>query len=301
MSKYRIMTFDGGGVRGALTAVILERLAQGYPALFDKVELFAGTSTGSLIALGLAHGIKPNELVQLYSQKNGEFIFSPAHNPLVRPKYDHTHLKELLQSVFPPDLQLKDLKRKVLLPSFKITCPDCKAWRPVFFNNLASSATQDEFVVDVALASCAAPVYFPSYQNHIDGGVIANNPSTAAIALAKDRKAGNQDINSIYLLSFGTGFISHKISVDTEHWGAFQWLFSSPSPFPLLSVLSEGVVEADAHFSSQLLGPGQYCRLNPVLSEPIGLDEYKKIPELVKLGREYDLNAAINWINANWF
>lgn len=63
MPNFRILSCDGGGIRGVLTAVLLNRLAGAYPALLqdraDTITLFAGTSTGGILALGLAAGLTP--------------------------------------------------------------------------------------------------------------------------------------------------------------------------------------------------------------------------------------------------
>lgn len=302
MAKYRIMTFDGGGVRGALTATLLKRLNTLFPGLLKNVDLFAGTSTGSFIALGLAYGKTPEELVELYSKQKARFIFRPQHINLARPRYDNKHLMAVLNSVFPPRLRLRDLNRNVLVPSFEVIGPNSGNWGPTFYNNFPNSPTLDEYVVEVALASSAAPTYFPSYRNHIDGGVIANNPSTAAIAIAKDEKAGHQDLDDIFLLSIGTGFSPSKITANTGDWGVLQWALnpSPPPELPLLSILGEGVVEADTYFSSQLLG-GRYFRLNPTLPEPISLDAYKQIPNLVSLAESFNLGQVTDWLTKNWF
>ena len=66
MAKYRILTFDGGGIRGLLSAVLLQQLDSRVPKWRDKVDLIAGTSTGGIIALGLAHGKSPDDLRDLY-------------------------------------------------------------------------------------------------------------------------------------------------------------------------------------------------------------------------------------------
>ncbi|RJQ28605.1 MAG: patatin [Peptococcaceae bacterium] len=300
MASYRIMTFDGGGIRGALTANLLKRLNARFPELIEKTDLFAGTSTGSFIALGLASGLTPEDLVDLYSEEKGQFIFTPEHLNLLRPKYNNKHLRAVLYSVFSANLQLKDLKHNVLIPSFRVTGPGAEPWSPVFFNNFPGSATMNELVVDVALASSAAPTYFPSYRNFIDGGVVANNPSTAAVAIAVDKQAGRQNLNDIHLLSIGTGFNSYRITADTTEWGVLQWMLHPSPPSPLITVLTDGVVEADARFSSQLLA-GRYFRLNPALPRPVPLDDYKQIPYLVNLAENFDLGPAIDWINDNWF
>ncbi|HHY94205.1 MAG TPA: hypothetical protein GX513_04225 [Firmicutes bacterium] len=76
MATYRIISFDGGGVRGALSITLLKRLQQQVPELVEKTDLFAGTSTGSFIALGLAHGLPVTDIAGLYSEEKAEFIFS---------------------------------------------------------------------------------------------------------------------------------------------------------------------------------------------------------------------------------
>ena len=76
MDTFKILTFDGGGVKGALSARILKRICEKFPRLLDEVDLFAGTLTGSLIALSLAYGRDANFVDNLYSQINTKKIFS---------------------------------------------------------------------------------------------------------------------------------------------------------------------------------------------------------------------------------
>ncbi len=72
--KYRILSLDGGGIRGVLTARLLERIAEVRPEFLGRVDLFAGTSTGSILAIGLAMGLTPTRLVALYREQ-GPLIF----------------------------------------------------------------------------------------------------------------------------------------------------------------------------------------------------------------------------------
>ena len=65
MITYRILAFDGGGIRGLLTTVLLERLTKAVPALITKADLLAGTFTGGIIALGQAFGKSPTDLRRL--------------------------------------------------------------------------------------------------------------------------------------------------------------------------------------------------------------------------------------------
>lgn len=298
MPKYRIITFDGGGIRGALSASLLRQLNTQFPALIPGTNFFAGTSTGSFIALGLAYGLSADDLVNFYSE-NGQYIFQPKYPDLTRPKYNNQHLQEILSAVFPGRPRLKDLHKPVLIPAFCLNIPGADSWGPVLFNNFPASATLEEYVLDVALASSAAPVYFPSHLNYIDGGVVVNNPSTAAICMAVDKLAGRRKLNDIRLLSIGTGYNNLKITADTRKWGTLEWvLYPNPS-LPLLSVLFDGVISADEVFSLQLLRE-RYFRLNPLLPEPIGLDDYKKIPELNHIAESFDLTPALQWLKQNW-
>lgn len=73
MANFNILSLDGGGIRGVLTAALLKHLEDQSPFL-DKIHLFAGTSTGGILALGLAKGLTPAQLIKLY-QDNGDKIF----------------------------------------------------------------------------------------------------------------------------------------------------------------------------------------------------------------------------------
>ena len=276
------MTFDGGGVKGVLTVVLLRRLHQTFPQLFHTTDFFAGTSTGSFIALALANELSPERLVELYSEENAKYIFTPLHFDVFRPKYDNAHLKEVLLRVFPDNMRLTELvKHRVLVPSFKINAPLEGLWHPVFNNNFPNSLTQNEKVIDVALSSSAAPYYFPAYNHQIDGAVYANNPSPAAIILAVDTEVGNQNLGDVVLLSLGTGL-------------------NPVSSLPILSDLYDEVVEAASYLSYQMLGD-RYFRLNPNLSTSVGLDEYEKIPQLLDLAEAVDLEPVVSWIQDHWF
>lgn len=300
VGRFRILSFDGGGIRGALTVRLLKRLAEKHPNIAVEADLLAGTSTGSLIALGLAKGMTLDELVRLYSKESGEKIFSPRYRALLRPRYSNRNLAELLSSAFGETLRLGDLPRTVVIPAFRITGGEEGRWSPVFFHNFPGSAYLDMRVVDVGLASSAAPVYFPSHQDYVDGGVIATNPSTAAIAITRDAKAGKRSIADITLLSIGTGYDPLSIDYPTTNWGALEWAIYPHPPVPLLSLLLDGSAEADTWYSAMLLGEN-YFRLNPRLTEPIDMDEYEKVSLLDRLARECDLEPCLDWIEQRWY
>ena len=116
-STFNIISFDGGGIRGALSIKLLEKIKTLNPNIVKNANMISGTSTGSLIALGLAYGISAEEISNLYSKENLEYIFDKSYSIISRPKYENDHLKEVLLSIFPENLKLKDLGKLVIIPS----------------------------------------------------------------------------------------------------------------------------------------------------------------------------------------
>jgi len=327
VDKFQIMTFDGGGIRGSLVAALLHRLQDRFPKLLENVDLFAGTSTGSAIALSLAYGRSPSDMQTLYSMDNMKFVFGNPRWNFLRPRHSNECLGKLLQEHFPDvgdaqkprKLLLSDLKKKVLVTSFKLDVEHMKSWSPTFFHNYDGDVSwmepsSDQPVVDVALRSAAAPTIFPSHQGYIDGGMMANNPSTAAIAVAL-RHNPDIDIKKIRVLSFGTGYNPTLIKSGTHNWGVLQWIlnpFREPKE-PLLTILFDGVVEADNYMSREILGEDRYCRLNLSLPTQTACDDWRAVPELVKLAnsktsdkeknKEIDqiIDSTVEWLENNWF
>jgi patatin-like phospholipase/acyl hydrolase len=309
VADFRIIALDGGGIRGVLTAVLLDRLAKAYPRLLqdqpDNTRMFAGTSTGGILALGLAAGLTPVQMRDLYVI-NGKSIFDAGWardvvelGGLAGSKYDNENLKGVLQHTFGAK-RLKDLSARVLIPSFRLDNGDAdpaqRTWSPKFFHNFPGADTDgDVLVVDVAMSTSAAPTYFPSYNEYIDGGVIANNPSMAAIAQVLDGRndAGDRAaLNEIRLLSLGTGLTLQYIAKKNLDWGGAQWIG------PILNVMMDGSVGVADFESMQLLGPN-YCRVEPIFpaGRSFALDDVSKIVDLMECAQSFDLAPAIAWLN----
>lgn len=71
MAAYRVLSLDGGGIRGLLSLVLLDRIRKEVPGWLDKADLLASTSTGGIIALGIAHGVPLADIRALYEQRAG--------------------------------------------------------------------------------------------------------------------------------------------------------------------------------------------------------------------------------------
>ncbi len=293
--SYFILSLDGGGIRGLLTARLLQRLESAHRFL-GRIDLIAGTSTGGILALGLAKGLSPTDLVGLYRDK-GRDIFSSrdlidrlsgGSDELFRANYSQGPLREALEPHF-EDLTLGDLTKRVLIPTFDLDNeaiePNERHWKPKFFHNYETSGNdRAEPVLDTALRTTAAPTYFESHQGFVDGGVVANNPATCAVAKAV--KAGIP-IADIVLLSVGTGFNPHTAT--GGDWGHKQWL---PKLLPMLMDGMPGV----AHYQcKQFLGE-RYHRLDATLPEVIDLDQVQHIDTLLELGNLRDIGPTLDWM-----
>jgi patatin-like phospholipase/acyl hydrolase len=300
---YRILTLDGGGVRGVYTAVLLERISAEVPSLIGKTHLLAGTSTGGIIALGLASGFAVARLVSLY-RDNAARIFDSSWlheladlHGLSGAEYDNTNLVEILKGQFGPT-RLRQLSKKVLVPSFQLDNQDPQAgrrmWKPKFFHNFPGPDSDgDELVVDVALRTSAAPVYFPTYQVYIDGGVVANDPSMAALAQALDKDTGAQKLEDLVLFSVGTGTNPTYIAGHDLDWGIAQWAN------PLVSLMIDGVMGV-AEYQCRRLLAGRYFRLEPRLPKPIAMDDASAVASLIDYANAVDIAAAVDWLKTTF-
>ncbi|MBM3788913.1 MAG: hypothetical protein FJW35_01030 [Acidobacteria bacterium] len=123
--RYRILAFDGGGIRGLCAAVWVRRLEDKLPGVLDRVDLFAGTSTGAVIALALAAKLQPGELVDLISAQ-ASAVFDDSwlddlrdFGRLIGAQYDSKNLQKVLSDVFGAN-RLGDLDKKVVIPAFQL-------------------------------------------------------------------------------------------------------------------------------------------------------------------------------------
>ena len=311
MANFRILSCDGGGIRGVLTAVLLDRLLTAYPALLQDragtITMFAGTSTGGIIALGLASGMTPASMRDLYVT-DGKLIFDSSWardvveiGGLSGAKYNNEELEDILKKTFGAS-KLQGLKSRVLIASFSLdnqsTDPGKRTWNPKFFHNFPGTDSDgDSQVYDVALSTSAAPTYFPSNGVYIDGGVIANNPSLAAVAQALDGRNQPAErattLGEIKLLSVGTGASLQYIAGVDHDWGDAQWIK------PILNVMMDGSVGVADFQCQQLLGQN-YCRLNPIFpaGKSFPMDDVSKVVDLMNLANSVDLTSTIAWLNA---
>jgi Txe/YoeB family toxin of Txe-Axe toxin-antitoxin module len=191
--KFKILSIDGGGIKGLYSSTILEHLEAKYGgSCSDYFDMVCGTSTGGLIALGLSLKIPAVEISKIYSE-HGSKIF-PKRNKFVsllrqtiwKGKFSDEPLKRSLTDIF-GERVIAESNNLLCIPSYSFT--DARPW--IFkYDHKEGGLTRDNKAkyVSVALATSAAPTYLPlveidfyDHKQFIDGGVWANNPSLIAL------------------------------------------------------------------------------------------------------------------------
>ena len=196
-------------------------------------------------------------------------------------------------------------RKRVVAPSFQlraVTPSGANEWRARLFNNLPDIDWMPGFpgtkVIDAIMSSAAAPVYFPAHDvpgtpggnAFVDGGVFANNPSTAALAaLIGSRIVGEQGIplSRVRLLSVGTGFMANSYPPPDARfpWGVLGWLRprqdDGAPAFPIVSTVFDGTSQINDFTSRLLLGMDNYVRVNPQLDETFSMDDCGAIPGML--------------------
>jgi patatin-like phospholipase/acyl hydrolase len=276
--RYRILSLDGGGIRGLMTAVWLDYLEQKLGSPLNKhFDLIAGTSTGSILACGIAMGMRADSLIELYLE-NAATIFpgrasrlwSRAQRLLSQgpsaPKYDGQGLEQVLQKLFRK-------KNKNVLFGELITKPvlvftyDTLNRQSIVFKNTKREHVKIP-VYQICKASSSAPTYFPAHVMRIgkarvpliDGGVVANNPTACAIAEAiriNKRQTGlaQCEVTDFIVASFGTGEATRSISIaEAQEWGALEWAI------PIIDVLFDGSTDAVDYIARHVIDDKKYFR-----------------------------------------
>lgn len=278
----RLLSIDGGGVRGALPARWLAALEDrsGEP-IAARWDLWAGSSIGAALVCGLGAGMRAHELEEWLR------TWAPRVFPgglwgtlratarlLGRPRYSPRGLEAALHAAFGGELRFGDLgPRPILVTGVAADtwCLRCfRSWRP---------EDRDLRVVDVLRASTAAPTYFPAARLQgrwwIDGGVAANHPGPEAIAEAWD--AQGVPLDRIELLALGTGTpISEEDERDWGSRGAIEWA-------PDLVEAFMASQSARAHkLSRSMLGRVRYRRVQARLPSRLApLDAAENMDELL--------------------
>jgi len=310
MAKYRVLSIDGGGIRGIVTTVIMQRLAAtpGLEGFLDKVDLIAGTSTGGLLALGIARGLSLEDIRHIYID-DGPEIFDDSWiddlldlGKLRGADYKTAPMRRAFKRILGENTTLGQLEKHVLITTFDLDNEHPKkkkrTWKPKLFHNFKGPGNdRSELVYKVGLYTAAAPTYFPSVDGFIDGGVYATNPAMCALAQTQDQRYFDSPaaLNEVTLLSLGTGTSLFHIKGKNLNWGYAQWIK------PLISLMLDGVSGIADYQCRQMLRD-RYHRLAPVFPPDVSIpmDGVKKIPYMIDFADGLKLAKTVDWMKTHW-
>ena len=194
--SYKILSLDGGGIRGVFPAAFLAKLEEqvGTP-IGSYFDLIAGTSTGGVIAIGLGLGLPASEILRLY-EKQGPAIFDQGHGPvedwvrqrvrgvrhLFSSKYSSTPFREALAGIL-GQRRLGESRTRLLIPAWHPMLERVYIYKTAHHPRLETD--YKGLALDAAMATAAAPTFLQPHVTResielVDGGVWANNPIGAA-------------------------------------------------------------------------------------------------------------------------
>ncbi|MCB1110182.1 MAG: patatin-like phospholipase family protein [Chlamydiia bacterium] len=309
-NEVRILSFDGGGVRGVISLDLLKKIEHetGLQPLSD-FEVYAGTSTGSIIAVLLALGKRTDFILQSYEELSSKVFSDENTLHLFKPKYDHKKLKHQLKKLIrscghDENILVKDLPKKVVIPTVKLNDPETKNWHLEVIENISENGGNIR-VVDAILESTAAPTYFSSEHDHVDGGMGMKDPSLAALLSIFDPL--KHDLKDFIILALGTGYSERSIKTN-EDWGIAQWMGTgskASGDSPLLSLVLDVESQIPSNVLTKLLGD-RFLKIDFPLRDAISLDDYKNIKILMRDTDEFvsknpkNWNAVITWVSSHF-
>lgn len=279
----RILSIDGGGIKGVFPAAFLADIEGTIgKRVSDYFDLIVGTSTGGIIALGLGLGLSAQELLSLY-QKNANTIFPrrrgrpPLIRRIFRAAYDSQPLKDVLCYTF-GERKLGESKNRLVIPSFNLETGEVYNWKTAHHPRLERDYVKS--VVDVAMATAAAPTFFPTYRTIasvplIDGGVWANNP--VAVAAVEAVGVLGWPREDLRILSLGCtvspfdGGRARFRSSGLNHWAARL-------PDLLLTAQSTSALGMAQHLVADR---NLLRRISPVVARNISMDDPSEISSLI--------------------
>ncbi|MDP2582096.1 CBASS cGAMP-activated phospholipase [Shimia thalassica] len=235
---FKILSIDGGGIRGVFPAAYLAELENRFlcgSPITSHFDMVAGTSTGGIIALALAKGLTAQDALRIYLDK-GERIFPPlaGADRLLRlvksvsqPKHDQENLRSALEEELGDEL-FGAARIRCVIPCFEGLHGEPFIYKTPHHPDY--TLDQHKRMVDIALQTSAAPTVFPAIQDDgyimVDGGLFANNPIMNALVDAV--ACYDVPMENIRILSIGTGEGTFSLSERAQNGGLKDWAIALP-------------------------------------------------------------------------
>ena len=276
----KIISIDGGGIRGIVPAIVLQRVEEELQDhLFNHVDLVAGTSTGGIIAGGIATGMPMQNVVKFYLQDGPSIFGEVAFIDSIKSvfgyfggKFEITDLRDKLKERL-GDVTLGDLYIDYLSTAYNMT-----DGKPRFFSRSQEGKLK---LADVIAGGSAAPTYFDPHtiggKEYIDGGVFCSSPAMSAFAEIKTLH--NVRAESIFMVSLGCGNRLHGYS-SAKRWFKAKWVK------PLIDIMmgaDAGIAHHQLVQTYKSVGHSEnYYRINSKLPDYVHPDMADASPKNMK-------------------
>lgn len=283
---FRILSIDGGGIKGIFTACFLSQLEDRYlnkQSIAKYFDLICGTSTGGIIALALGSGITADEISRLYIEK-GNVIF-PYRNKFSKnllqcfcSPYKTDNLQSLLGEIF-KDKKLRESKVRLCIPSFEGSYSEVYIFKTPHHRDFKKDG--EETMMKVALSTSSAPTYLRPFRDSgyifVDGGVWANNP--CMIGLTEALSSFDVQRENVKILSIGCGESPYTVKKGMITLGGiWHWREIIKGAMHLQSMNAIGQ-------ASLLIGRNRLIRVdipqNMIPRKGIEIDDWQKSKELL--------------------
>lgn len=284
MKKFRILSIDGGGLRGVVPLTILKKIEEiSGKKIHELFDFIAGTSTGGLIASAISIKNPDNPLVPLYTlddvikvyMERGREIFPPSHNflesaiSIFKHRFEPKGIDKVLNDIT-GEYTMNDCLNNIMICSY-----DLENNTPLFLKSRTARLHPEKNIrlYHACRATSAGPTYLPSYKfeypdeksttrNCIDGGVFVNNPSFAALTEFSKHISYYQpgstvfNLNQAFVLSLGTGSFTGKISdLEAMESGLAFWAQH------ITEIMMHGVNTSTDYGMNELMPDGNYLRM----------------------------------------
>ena len=232
MRRFRILSLDGGGIKGTFSASFLAELEKMTgKRVADYFDLITGTSTGGIIAIALGLGIGTEAILGFYEEM-GPSIFPSTGvrrrtrdflRHFLQPKHSGEVLKNAVRSVL-GDRKFGESRVRLVITSYDAIRGSLHLFKTCHHERFKQDYRLP--AADVAMATAAAPTYFPAFHGesgltHIDGGIWANCPTMVGVVEAVGVLGCKPD--EVDILSIGTTSEPFFVSKRKRFGGIILW------------------------------------------------------------------------------
>lgn len=276
---FRILAIDGGGIKGIFPAAVLAHIEAdvlGGRSVVDCFDMIVGTSTGGILALGLAAGKSAQQLLELY-MVDGKNVFPPACwltrpwrflRSFLSPRYDDEALTAMLGKVL-KDRRFADARTRLCIPAFEGRHGEVFIFKTPHHPDYRKDGY--ELMTTIGKATAAAPTFYAALDSggyrYVDGGVWANCP--AMIGVVDALACFAIEPGQIRMLSLGCGREPYLVDDGKAVGGLWAWRHALFAAMDLQGQNALGQARL-------LIGPANVVRLEPQPARAIELDDWSR-------------------------